>query len=165
MILKWIKEYLFPMREFKEIIQLLEKVVHLERENSRMLREILRSLPPLYRFAVQITQESPVMTDGVVLGASGKFLAQLLDNGSPIPLPSGSSWSWSSDDTNATITADATDATGATVDVSIPAGDPATTVTLTASTTDPTGAAVSGTLQFPVLPVPQVFTVQISQVS
>lgn len=162
---KRIKEYLFPMRELREIIKLLECVVELELSNSRKLDRIIRVLSAENRFAVQITQEFPAMANGVVVGATGKFLAQLLDNGSPIALPAGASWSWSADDTTVTITPDTADATGATVDVAIPAGDPATTVTLTASTTDPAGQGVKGELSFPVLPVPQNFTVSISQLS
>ena len=93
------------------------------------------------------------------------FNAVLQDNGATIALPAGATFTWTTSDATATVTPEASDPTGATVTVTIPAGDPATSVTITASTTDPTGAPVSGNLVVSVTAVPQQFTVVVTQVS
>ena len=105
------------------------------------------------------------MANGITTGKSGTFVAELMDNGEATPLPTGSKWAWSSSDAAATITADPSDATGATADVAIPATDTSTTITVTASTTDPTGATQSGSITVPISSQAPVFTVTVSQLS
>lgn len=141
---------------------LLKELIDNQNVQISLLRQVLIRLEPTYRVVVK---QEGYMTTGVIVGGTGKFLAQLEDNGQPIALPAGSTWVWATNDTGTTVAADPADTTGGTVDVTIPAGDTNTTVTITASTTDPTGATQSGSLTFPVLPVPQKFTVTVSQIS
>lgn len=97
----------------------------------------------------------------IPVGGTGTFVAQLNNNG--VPVDPVAPWAWTTDDAQAVITPDPSDPTGGTVEISIPAGDPATQVVITASTTDPTGATVSASLTVPVSTVPAIYTVVITQ--
>jgi len=81
-------------------------------------------------------------------------------------------WVWSASDTSVTIANDASDASGATVDVTVPASDVATTFVLTASasavsTTQSTPTPVTNTISVTISPasVPVTFTLSIAQKS
>lgn len=103
------------------------------------------------------------MNAGIAAGASGTFLAELLDNGSPLAHtepPFVPAFTWSADDTTVVLTPTA-DTTGCQVDV--PAGDVGTSFTLTVTCTDPEGGSANGTLMVPITAVPQKFTIQITQ--
>ena len=103
------------------------------------------------------------MTTGIALGTTGTIQAQLQDDGKTITLPSGSSWAWQSSDPTVTIVPATGDSTGGTVVISVPAGDTGTNCTVSASTTDPAGKTQTGTISIPYLPVPQQYTVTLSQ--
>lgn len=92
-------------------------------------------------------------------GTSGTFAAVLDDNGSPITLPAGSTFAWTASDPSVTITPSA-DTTSAVV--AVPAGDTGTSVTITATVTV-NGTTVSGSLSVTLTPIPQVFTVVVTQ--
>jgi hypothetical protein len=92
-------------------------------------------------------------------GTQGKYQARLLSNGIPVPLPSASIWSWECDDPDATITTDASDPTGATVELHVPITSRGERIALTASTTDPAGIEQSITFI-----VERLFTVSISEI-
>lgn len=132
------------------------------REEVRLLREIARELREIRRilgnqYEVVIYQED-LMANGITAGATGTFLAQLLDNG--VAVATQPSFTWSASDPSVTI-APGADTTSAVV--TVPAGDTGTSVTITASATDPTGATQSGSITVPILPVPQQFTVVVTQ--
>lgn len=109
------------------------------------------------------------MANGITVGKSGTFNAQLLDNGQPVSLPLGGSWTWTTSDPEATVAVDpafpdpSNDPTGASVTVTVPATDTATTITVTASATDPTGATQSGSITVPITPATNIFTVSVTQ--
>lgn len=90
------------------------------------------------------------MPYGITPGSSGIFTANLIDNGLPVP---SSDWVWSSNDANATITTQASDPSGATVQVAIPAADTSTSITLTASAKDADGKTQTATYT---VPIPEV---------
>jgi hypothetical protein len=99
----------------------------------------------------------------ITAGQTGKFVAQLNLNGSPINLPAGSTWTWTTSDPAATQLVDPSDATGGTLDVTIPLTDASTSVTITATANIPSGA-VSGNDVSTIVPAPMVFTVSVTQV-
>ena len=101
--------------------------------------------------------------NGITVGSSGTFLAQLNNNNVPIALPPGSSWDWSTDDPSAIITLEPSDPTGGTVNIAIPASDTTTSIVVTAATTDPNGTAVTGSLTVPISPGVSLFTVTVTQ--
>jgi hypothetical protein len=138
-----------------------------------LLHQILQELRAIRRelkthdYSVRVRKRLPDMmgdllmaTGNIPAGSSGTFAAQLLDNGSPIALPSGSTFMWSASDSTVTI-APSADTTSAVVDV--PAGDPGTSLTITASTVGPDGNTYSGSLSVALTPTPQQFTVTVTQ--
>lgn len=138
--------------DWEEIIQLLEKLaLYLKRHKKHC-------------YAVHLREDLSTMSNGIQAGSSGTFNSQLLDNGSPIAIPSGAVWAWTADDSGVTFAPVATDPTGGTQTASVPAGDPGTSVTITASTTDPAGATVSGTITVPITAAAQKFTVSVTQI-
>ena len=133
-------------------------------EEVRLLERVLEILGRIDRkldhhYSVHITQENPMAIGNIQAGTSGTFAAVLDDNGSPITLPAGSTFAWTASDPSVTITPSA-DTTSAVV--AVPAGDTGTSVTITATVTV-NGTTVSGSLTVTLTPIPQVFTVVVSQ--
>lgn len=94
-------------------------------------------------------------------GKSGTFLAQLEDNGNPIPLPDGSTFGWQTDLPEATIVPSDDTLTAV---ITVPDTTTATSITVTASTTAPDGTPASGSVTVPIVPgVPHTFTVSVTQ--
>lgn len=137
--------------------KLEREILEATRENTHLLREILHRLPQ-HHYKVCVTQEN-TMIGNIQAGTSGTFAAVLDDNGSPITLPSGSTFTWTASDTTVTI-APSADTTSA--DIAVPAGDDGTSITVTASVTV-NGNTVSGSLSVALTPIPQVFTVVVTQ--
>lgn len=157
--------------------RLLDEILMEQREEIRLLREILKQLqtpPPVKHYTVRIQQLTPrafkgvSMADpapsGIVTGGSGTFNAVLLDNGTAVATQP-TTWTWSTNDASGQITIanDPSDPSGATVIVSVPAGDTTQSVVITAQTMDPSGTPVSGNVVVPITGALQTFTVQITQ--
>jgi hypothetical protein len=107
-------------------------------------------------------------TMSIIAGKSGEFVGVVTasDNSTVTAV----NFVWSASDPAVTITPNSSDATGATVDVTVPASDTATSFTLsvTADATTPTSLSptkVSGSLVVTIqpAPVPVTFTVTINQ--
>jgi hypothetical protein len=96
----------------------------------------------------------------ITAGTTGSFAAQLELNGAPIPLPSGSTFAWSASDPAVSLVVSADTLS---VVISVPAGDQGTSVSIAAAATAPNGKVVTGTLSVALTPIPQVFTVTVSQ--
>jgi hypothetical protein len=92
-------------------------------------------------------------------GTSGSFLAVLDDNGSAIALPSDSTFVWTASDASVTITPSSDSTTAV---VAVPAGDAGTSITVTATVTV-NGTAYAGSVTVALTPIPQVFTVVVTQ--
>lgn len=110
------------------------------------------------------------MADSIIAGQTGRFLGAVTASDNSVVTTSG--WSWSVDDTNVTIAPDKSDASGATVIVTVPASDTATKFNLTAtataqSTTEPNAQSVTKTIPVAIAPAPApvTFTMSITQLS
>jgi hypothetical protein len=154
------------LRTAEEIVELADVLLLLELHGIRppesMLRLFRRLLHQLEcpRYTVTVTQETTMAIGNITAGTSGTFAAVLNDNGTPIALPSGSTFAWTASDSTVSIVP-SSDTTSAVVN--IPAGDPGTSVTVTASTVGPDGNTYSGSVTVPLTPVPQQFTVTVTQ--
>ena len=105
----------------------------------------------------------PVTPNGVPAGGVGTFNAVLQDNGTPVANFAGP-WSFGTNDPSAVVTTVTSDATGATVTVSIPASDQSQSFILTASTQAPDGSGpVTGSLTVQIPAGVNNFTVVITQ--
>lgn len=106
----------------------------------------------------------------ITAGTTGQLGATLLDNGAAVTgfTPT---FTFSASDTTVTFAPATTDGSGGTVPlanqtvISVPAGDTGTSVTITASTPAPDGTTASGTLTITLTPVPQQFTVALTQLA
>ena len=103
-------------------------------------------------------------------GSSGVFVGVV--SASDNSQVSTSNWQWSAGDTSVTIANDASDSTGATVDVTVPASDTDTSFNLSAkatatSTTESTPQSVTASVQVTILAStqPVTFSMSISQKS
>lgn len=154
----------------------LHEILEATRENTRLLREILRLVKTHpNRYSLDVTQEIQMAVGNIAAGATGQLGVALLDNGSPYVLPEGSAYvltpTFTADDATVTFAAATTDASNGTIPldaqtvISVPAGDPGTSVTITASAPAPDGTTATGTLTITLTPVPQVFTLAVSQLA
>ena len=135
-----------------------------DREEVRLLKSILRVLEDIDRnlnhhYVVHVTQENSMAIGNIQAGTSGSFLAVLDDNGSAIALPSDSTFVWTASDASVTITPSSDSTTAV---VAVPAGDAGTSITVTATVTV-NGTAYAGSVTVALTPIPQVFTVVVTQ--
>lgn len=124
-----------PIRELREILDILKEVLHLEEENRHLLRRLLHHSPHNRIDGFVIVRETPM--NPITPGTSAIYTA--------VPVPAGAVPStpptWvSSDPTNAPVTADSTGLIG-TVEAVAP-----TTFTLTVSYTNEDGTVATGTV-------------------
>lgn len=111
----------------------------------------------------------------IAAGTTGQFGAALLDNGAPYVAPAGSTYTFSptftASDPSVTFAPATVDDSGGTIPlsdqtvVSVPAGDTGTSVTITATATAPDGTTATGSITVTLTPVPQQFTIAVTQLS
>lgn len=104
----------------------------------------------------------------ITAGGTGVFAGLITASDNSVVTATG--WAWVASDAAVTIVSDPSDATGATVDVTVPASDVTTSFTLTAtaaatSTTEPNAQTVTNNITVTVTPaaVPVTFTLTINQ--
>ena len=174
MIEKSLKEILHLQRE---TLQRTERVEQVQREQTRILHNILRRLDALenpHRFTFPI-KELTMALGNITAGTTGQVSAgPLLDNGVPYVTPPDSVYVFvptlTSSDLDVIITPATTDMSGGTIPLAlqfvltVPAGELGTSVTISGSAPAPDGSLAVGTpLTIALTPLPQQFTFAISQ--
>lgn len=146
----------------RELVQLQLAQLDEEREQTVLLRHIIRELrPPVSGFV--ISQGACMAITGITAGQSGTFVATPTPSGAV--LPAGNIPSWASDQSSVALTPSAD---GLSVQAAVPADATFTTVNLTI-TAQPLGdgSQPSATVAVPVTPIvvppPQVTGFDISQ--
>lgn len=150
--------------EHKLLERILARVAALENQNLVLESLVFCMAQRVFKdhdFTLQITQrENHIMR--IIDGSTGTFLASLLLNGAPYTptTPFTLSVSWTVDDTSVVLTP--SDDTTSVV-AAVPAGDTGTSINITATTTAPDGTTVTNTVNVPLGPEPQVFSLGITQ--
>lgn len=153
-----------PLNELREILEFQWDRLRCKERIEQLLRQLRRELNP-NRFTIRITQENTMAIGQLSSPGTAEILLALLDNGSPYVPPAGSSYVFTptltASDSSVSIAADPTVPNQ--FDVTIPAGDTGASVTFNATATAPDGTTATGTLTVPLAPVPQQFTISVTQ--
>jgi hypothetical protein len=147
---------------FYIIAQLLVQLLRIERMLARVRFKLL-----IYPRS-SVTNHKGESSMDITAGSTGVFLGTVTaSDGSSV---STSNWNWTSSDPAVSIVPDPADTSGATVDVTVPASDVATTFTLTAtasatSTTETNPQSVTASVDITVNPAaaPVTFTMTITE--
>ena len=150
------------MSELEEI-RLQRRTLEVEERILKVLEHIAAAIP--HRYTIRTTLETSMSIGLLTSPGTASILLELLDNGAPYVPPVGSSYVFTpslvASDSTVTITPDPT--VPDQFDVTIPAGDASTSVTFTASAVAPDGTTATGTLTIPFAPVPQTFSISVTQ--